>query len=42
MNGRPSAGNGYRRPMQGWWMRDRFFMRYMLREITAVAVLVYA
>lgn len=36
----PSAG--YRRPMQGWWRRDRFFMRYMVREATAVAVLVYA
>jgi fumarate reductase subunit C len=32
----------YVRPMQGWWRRDRFFMRYMLREVTAVAVAVYA
>jgi fumarate reductase subunit C len=28
--------------MQRWWRRDPFFMRYMLREATAVAVLVYA
>jgi fumarate reductase subunit C len=28
--------------MQGWWRRDPFFVRYMVREVTAVAVLVYA
>ena len=28
--------------MQGWWRRDPFFVRYMVREDTAVAVLVYA
>jgi len=33
---------GYVRPMQGWWRRDPFFMRYMLREATAVAVALYA
>jgi fumarate reductase subunit C len=38
----PQAARGYRRPMQGWWRRDPFFMRYMLREVTAVAVMVYA
>jgi fumarate reductase subunit C len=32
----------YRRPMQGWWKRDPYFVRYMAREATAVAVLVYA
>ncbi len=32
----------YRRPMGAWWQRDPFFMRYMVREATAVAVLVYA
>ncbi|MDH5538911.1 MAG: fumarate reductase subunit C [Rhizobacter sp.] len=32
----------YVRPMAGWWRRDPFFMRYMLREATAVAVAVYA
>ena len=31
----------YVRPMQGWWRRDPFFARYMVREATAVAVLVY-
>ena len=30
------------RPMAGWWRRDPFFMRYMLREATAVAVAAYA
>jgi fumarate reductase subunit C len=28
--------------MQGWWRRDPFFVRYMARELTALAVLVYA
>jgi fumarate reductase subunit C len=32
----------YVRPMQGWWKRDPFFVRYMVREVTAVAVAVYA
>ena len=32
----------YMRPMQGWWRRDPFFVRYMVREATAVAVAVYA
>jgi fumarate reductase subunit C len=39
----PSAARRpYLRPMRGWWRRDPFFMRYMLRETTALAVLVYA
>jgi fumarate reductase subunit C len=38
-----AAGNPpYVRPMQGWWRRDPFFMRYMVRELTAFAVLAYA
>jgi len=28
----------YLRPMGAWWRRDPFFMRYMLRESTALAV----
>ena len=32
----------YVRSMQGWWLRDPFFMRYMAREATALAVLAYA
>ena len=30
------------RPMARWWRRDPFFVRYMVREVTALAVLVYA
>ncbi len=33
---------GYVRPMRGWWRRDPFFMRYMVREATAVGVAAYA
>lgn len=42
MNRQAGARRGYMRPMQGWWTRDPFFLRYMLREVTSVAVLVYA
>jgi fumarate reductase subunit C len=30
------------RPMGRWWMRDPFLMRYMLRELTAIFVALYA
>ncbi|MEQ1613407.1 MAG: fumarate reductase subunit C [Hyphomicrobiaceae bacterium] len=32
----------YVRPMHRWWLRDPFFVRYMVRELTAFAVLIYA
>ena len=42
MNRKAVARRAYVRPMQGWWKRDPFFVRYMVREATAVAVAVYA
>ncbi|MFZ2649441.1 MAG: fumarate reductase subunit C [Burkholderiaceae bacterium] len=36
------ARRAYVRPMRGWWRRDPFFLRYMLREATALAVAAYA
>ena len=42
MNHKATIRTGYVRPMQGWWRRDPFFVRYMVREVTAIAVLVYA
>ncbi|MFM2119220.1 MAG: Fumarate reductase, subunit [Pseudomonadota bacterium] len=33
---------GYRRPMGKWWQRNAFFKVYMLREVTAVGVGLYA
>ena len=42
MNHKATLRRGYVRPMQGWWRRDPFFVRYMIREVTALAVLVYA
>jgi fumarate reductase subunit C len=36
------AAQPYVRPMQGWWRRDPFFVRYMGREATSLAVLAYA
>jgi len=42
MNPKAGARRPYRRPMQGWWRRDPFFVRYMAREMTALAVLAYA
>ncbi|HTP75185.1 MAG TPA: fumarate reductase subunit C [Burkholderiaceae bacterium] len=41
-HGRPTTRGPYVRPMRGWWRRDPFFVRYMVREATALAVLVYA
>jgi len=41
----PTSRPAYRpyiRPMQGWWRRDPFFIRYMVREATALAVALYA
>ena len=32
----------YVRPMDGWWRRDPFFLRYMAREATSIFVVVYA
>ena len=37
-----SARRPYIRSMDGWWRRDPFFIRYMLREATAVLVVAYA
>ena len=42
MSRQPAAGRAYVRPMRGWWRRDPFFVRYMVREATALAVLAYA
>jgi fumarate reductase subunit C len=42
MNDKTLVRRPYVRPMQGWWRRDPFFMRYMVREMTAFAVLAYA
>lgn len=36
------AARPWVRPMRGWWRRDRFFVRYMWREATALAVAAYA
>ena len=38
---RPSL-HAYVRPMRGWWRRDPFFIRYMVREATALGVAAYA
>ena len=32
----------YVRPMDGWWKRDPYFIRYMAREATALLVAAYA
>jgi fumarate reductase subunit C len=37
-----SVRRPYVRPMQGWWKGNTFFVRYMVREVTAVAVWIYA
>jgi fumarate reductase subunit C len=42
MSTETSRPRGYIRPMNGWWRRDPFFVRYMIRETTAVLVVAYA
>lgn len=42
MNHKLAARRPYVRSMDGWWRRDPFFVRYMVREATALAVLAYA
>ena len=32
----------YLRSMRGWWYRDPYFVRYMMRESTSVFVAIYA
>jgi len=32
----------YLRPMRGWWLRNPYFVRYMLREGSAVFLAAYA
>jgi succinate dehydrogenase subunit C len=32
----------YVRPMTGWWRKNPFFVRYMMREVTAPFVAIYA
>jgi fumarate reductase subunit C len=32
----------YVRPMEGWWRRNPYYVRYMLMEATSVIVAIYA
>jgi fumarate reductase subunit C len=40
--GGPDGRKPYMRPMAGWWRKNPFFVRYMLREGTALVVAAYA
>jgi len=37
-----SARKPYVRSMDGWWRRNPYFMRYMVREASAVFLAIYA
>jgi fumarate reductase subunit C len=37
-----TARKPYIRSMQGWWLKDPFYRKYMVREATAVFVGIYA
>ena len=37
-----SGRNPYTRPMSGWWLKNPFYVRYMVRESTAIFVTLYA
>ncbi len=32
----------YVRPMDGWWLKNPFYIRYMIREATSIFVAIYA
>jgi fumarate reductase subunit C len=32
----------YMRPMEGWWLKNPFYIRYMIREATSIFVGIYA
>lgn len=38
---KPAAGT-YVRPMTGWWLKDPYFFKYMIREGSAVFLTAYA
>jgi len=42
MNTQVKSRGPYKRSMTGWWKRDPFFMKYMVREMSALAVAGYA
>jgi len=37
-----SARRPYVRPMNGWWLKNPFYVRYMIREATSIFVGIYA
>ena len=37
-----SARRPYKRPMDGWWRKNPFFVEYMVHEATAIFVAIYA
>lgn len=37
-----SAVKPYVRPMKGWWTRHPYYLKYMIRESSAVFVTIYA
>ena len=42
MTHRRTATHSHVRPMAGWWLRSPRFSRYMLREASAIFLVVYA
>jgi len=43
MSGRfKPVANTYVRPVEGWWKANPFYLWYMLREVTALFVTIYA
>lgn len=42
MNRFPPAAKTYVRPMTGWWLKNPYFFKYMIREGSAVFLAAYA
>ena len=37
-----STPKSYIRPMSGWWLKNPYYIRYMVRESTAIFVTIYS
>jgi fumarate reductase subunit C len=42
MSAQTDKRHPYRRPMRGWWKRDRYYIRYLAMEATSILIALYA
>ncbi|HUV23011.1 MAG TPA: fumarate reductase subunit C [Gammaproteobacteria bacterium] len=42
MSAQTDKRHPYRRPIRGWWKRDRYYIRYLAMEATSILIALYA